>query len=123
MADEIIAPDYVDKVAGDGSPVGPDGFKQAVAGIKSAFPDFTITIDDMISEDDKVALVWTFKGTHKGELMGIAPTDKRVESDGVRSLLLLCAHRVETIGPVNGFVGPHLVVVFGVEPARRARRV
>ena len=83
LADEIIAPDYVDKVAGDGSPIGPDGFKQAVAGIKSAFPDFTITIDDMISEDDKVALVWTFKGTHKGELMGIAPTDKKVEFDGV----------------------------------------
>ena len=83
LADEIIAPNYADKVAGDGSPVGPDGFKQAVAGIKSAFPDFNITIDDMISEDDKVALVWTFKGTHKGELMGIAPTDKKVEFGGV----------------------------------------
>ena len=52
LADEIIAPDYADNVAGDGSPVGPDGFKQAVAGIRSAFPDFHITIDDMISEDD-----------------------------------------------------------------------
>ena len=83
LVDEIIAPDYADKVAGDGSPVGPDGFKQAVAGIKFAFPDFSITIDDRISEDDKVALVWTFKGTHKGELMGIAPTDKKVEFDGV----------------------------------------
>jgi steroid delta-isomerase-like uncharacterized protein len=83
LADEIIAPYYADKVAGDGSPVGPDGFKQAVAGIRPAFPDFSITIDDMISEDDKVALVWTFKGTHKGELMGIAPTDKKVEFDGI----------------------------------------
>ncbi|MBT8349929.1 MAG: ester cyclase [Deltaproteobacteria bacterium] len=83
LADEIIAPDYADNVAGDGSPVGPDGFKKSVAGIKSAFPDFSITIDDMISEKDKVALLWTFKGTHKGELMGIAPTDKNVEFDGV----------------------------------------
>jgi len=83
LADEIIAPEYADKVAGDGSPVGPDGFKKAVSGIKSAFPDFSIAIDDMISEDDKVALLWTFKGTHQGELMGIAPTDKKVEFDGV----------------------------------------
>ena len=83
LADEIIGQEYADKVAGDGSPIGPDGFKQAVDGIRSAFPDFNISIDDMISEDDKVALVWTFKGTHKGELMGIAPTDKRVEFDGV----------------------------------------
>ena len=83
LADEIIAPDYADRVAGDGSPVGPDGFKQAVVGIRSAFPDFNITIDDMISENDKVALVWTFRGTHKGELMGIAPTDKLIEFDGI----------------------------------------
>ena len=46
LADEIIAPDYADNVAGDGSPVGPDGFKQAVAGIKSAFPDFAIEPPD-----------------------------------------------------------------------------
>ena len=83
LADEIIDADYADYVAGDGSPVGPDGFKQAVSGIRAAFPEFNITIDDMISEDDKVALVWTFKGTHKGELMGIAPTDKKVVFDGV----------------------------------------
>jgi len=83
LSDKIIAPDYTDKVAGDGSPVGPDGFKKAVVGIRSAFPDFNITIDDMISEGGKVALAWTFTGTHKGELMGIAPTDKKVEFDGI----------------------------------------
>jgi predicted ester cyclase len=37
----------------------------------------------MISEGDKVALVWTFIGTHKGELMGIAPTEKLIEFDGI----------------------------------------
>ena len=83
FADEIVAPNYADNVAGDGSPIGPDGFKQAVVGIRSAFPDLYITIDDMISEDDKVALVWTFTGTHKGELMGIAPTEKKVKVGGM----------------------------------------
>ena len=83
FADEIVAPNYADNVAGDGSPIGPDGFKQAVVGIRSAFPDIYITIDDMISEDDKVALIWTFTGTHKGELMGIEPTDKKVKVSGM----------------------------------------
>ncbi len=83
LADEIIGQDYADSVVGDGSPVGPEGFKQAVNGIRSDFPDFDITIDDMISEEDKVAVRWTFRGTHKGELMGIAPTNKQVEFDGV----------------------------------------
>jgi steroid delta-isomerase-like uncharacterized protein len=63
--------------------VGPEGFKDAVNGVRDAFPDFAITINDMISEDDKVAMVWTFIGTHKGELMGIAPTEKLIEFDGI----------------------------------------
>jgi steroid delta-isomerase-like uncharacterized protein len=83
LADELIAPDYVDNVSGTGSQVGPDGFKEAVNGVRDAFPDFVITINDMIAEDDKVVLVWTFIGTHKGELMGIAPTDKLIEFDGI----------------------------------------
>jgi steroid delta-isomerase-like uncharacterized protein len=83
LADELVSADYVDNVAGSGSPVGPEGFKDAVNGVRAAFPDFTITINDMISEGDKVALVWTFIGTHKGELMGIAPTEKLIEFDGI----------------------------------------
>ena len=83
LADELIAPDYVDNVSGTGSQVGPNGFKEAVNGVRDAFPDFVITINDMIAEDDKVVLVWTFIGTHKGELMGIAPTDKLIEFDGI----------------------------------------
>ncbi len=83
LADELIAPDYIDNVSGSGSPVGPNGFKEAVNGVRDAFPDFALTINDMISEDDKVVLVWTFIGTHKGELMGIAPTDKLIEFDGI----------------------------------------
>ena len=83
LADELITPDYVDNVSGSGSPVGPEGFKDAVNGVRDAFPEFTITINDMISEGDKVALVWTFIGTHKGELMGIAPTEKLIEFDGI----------------------------------------
>jgi predicted ester cyclase len=37
----------------------------------------------MISEGDKVAWGWIFIGTCKGELMDIAPTDKRIEFDGI----------------------------------------
>ena len=83
LADELIAPDYIDSVSGSSSAVGPNGFKDAVNGVRDAFPDFAITINDMISEGDKVVLVWTFIGTHKGELMGFAPTDKLIEFDGI----------------------------------------
>ena len=35
-------------------------------------------IDDMVAEGNKVAIRVTFKGTHQGEFLGIAPTGKDV---------------------------------------------
>jgi steroid delta-isomerase-like uncharacterized protein len=103
LADELISPDYVDNVAGSGTPVGPEGFKGAVNGVRDAFPDFVITINDMISEGDKVALVWTFIGTHKGELMGIEPTEKLIEFDGIYLYRFKDGKLVERSGNRNMF--------------------
>ena len=46
--------------------------------IFAAFPDFQWAIEDMVGEGDKVVFRSTFRGTHKGELEGIAPTGKKV---------------------------------------------
>jgi predicted ester cyclase len=43
-----------------------------------AFPDMHVTIDDMVAEGDKVAARTTWTGTHKGEFMGVPPTNKKV---------------------------------------------
>jgi predicted ester cyclase len=42
-----------------------------------------MTIDDMVVEGDKVVGRFTFGGTHTGDLMGIAPTGKKVEMTGI----------------------------------------
>lgn len=44
---------------------------------EAAMPDFTLTIDDMIAEGDKVLVRWTGEGTHTGNLMGIPATHRR----------------------------------------------
>ncbi len=62
---------------------GPEGYKRLVALYTAAFPDLHITLNDTISEDNKVVMSWTATGTHKGELRGIAPTDKRFSVEGV----------------------------------------
>jgi steroid delta-isomerase-like uncharacterized protein len=56
-----------------------ESYKQVLPMFHSAFPGFTMTIDDMVGEGDKVAIRWTFRGTHKGELMGVPASGKRVE--------------------------------------------
>jgi predicted ester cyclase len=53
-------------------------FKQKESEAFSAFPDMHVTIDDMVAEGDKVAARVTMTGTHKGEFMGIPPTNKKV---------------------------------------------
>jgi predicted ester cyclase len=44
----------------------------------SAFPDLHFTIEDMVAEGDKVVGRLPARGTHKGELLGIPPTDKQI---------------------------------------------
>lgn len=83
LADELCAPDYVDHDAPPGFSPGVEGFKQQVAMYRAAFPDVQITVEDQVAEGDKVVTRWTGRGTHKGELMGIAPTNKEVTVTGM----------------------------------------
>ena len=52
--------------------------KHHIAFYEAAFPNYELIADDLIAEGDKVVVRSTFRGTHKGDLMGIAPTGKQV---------------------------------------------
>lgn len=81
--DTLLAPDFVDHSAPPGHAPGPEGFRQSIGMFVGAFPDFQWTIDDLLAEGDKVVLRVTARGTHRGELMGIAPTGKAVTVTGI----------------------------------------
>lgn len=84
VVDELIAQDYVGHDPTQPEPIrGPEGFKQFVGMYQSAFHDAAVTIDDQIAEGDQVVTRWTGRGTHTGELMGIAPTGKEVTVSGI----------------------------------------
>ena len=79
-AEAIYAPNYVShQPAGDEDLHGPEAMKQFAAGVRQAFPDLEITIEDQIAEGDKVLTRFRTRGTHQGELWGIPPTGKEVE--------------------------------------------
>jgi steroid delta-isomerase-like uncharacterized protein len=85
VVEEIYAPDYVGRTGGfpEQTP-GPEGVKEFVELYRSAFPDLhTTSIDDMVAEGDKVAYRWTAVGTHRGELLGVPPSNNRVELTGI----------------------------------------
>jgi predicted ester cyclase len=47
--------------------------------MRAAFPDFQVTVEDMLQDGSKVVTRSRFAGTHEGEFMGIAPTHNRFD--------------------------------------------
>ncbi len=81
-ADEIYAPDYVDHEPTTGNIRGIEGAKQFAVAYREAFPDLETTREDQVAEGDKVVSRFTVSGTHRGEIMGAAPTGKLVTHTG-----------------------------------------
>lgn len=66
-----------------GIPDGPEGVKQFAEFMASAFRNARRTTADIIASDDKVVVRYIFEADHTGNLMGIAPTGKRVRLPGI----------------------------------------
>jgi predicted ester cyclase len=63
---------------------GLTGLKEHYANLFRGFPDLTVDIDDIIAEGEKVAHRFTFRGTHRGEFLGIPPTGNLVTAPGMQ---------------------------------------
>jgi steroid delta-isomerase-like uncharacterized protein len=48
----------------------------------SAFPDFHNSIVEITAEDDRVVARTFYRGTHRGEIFGLAPTGKAISYAG-----------------------------------------
>jgi steroid delta-isomerase-like uncharacterized protein len=85
-ADRAYAPDCIfhNPVVTDTPtlPPGPAGVRLLLAATRAAFPDMRYTIEALIAEGDRVALLYTWTGTHTGELSGIPATGRSVTAMG-----------------------------------------
>lgn len=82
VADEIYAPDFVNHGLHENYDLQVD--QAAVHAEKKAFPDLRMSVQQMVAEGDKVAVLWTFQGTHTGSgYEGLPPTGTRVEVRGM----------------------------------------
>ncbi|MFA5802834.1 MAG: ester cyclase [Thermoleophilia bacterium] len=79
VIDECLDRDIQDhEEFGDQMPAGLVGVRELVKAFRAAFPDISVTIDDLVAEGDRVFIRASWVGTHKGEFMGISPTGKRI---------------------------------------------
>jgi predicted ester cyclase len=88
VLDEIAWPDHVEHSPFPLQSQGIDGLKQRVSMVRAAMANPHFTIEHVIAEGDKVAVMWTNVGTHVGEWFGFAPTERSVTAHGVDIHLL-----------------------------------
>lgn len=81
--DELVADDYVEHEMLPGSPEGKAAVKYIVKTFHDGFPDLTATIEQTAVEGDTLWIHYRVRGTHTGELLGVAPTGKKVDVYGV----------------------------------------
>jgi steroid delta-isomerase-like uncharacterized protein len=93
--DEMVAPEATLYVPGNPQPMDRESWKGFYAPFYAAFPGLRLTIDDLIAEEDKVVVRFTFQGTHQGELMGIPPTGKDVRAGGITIVRIAGGKMVE----------------------------
>jgi steroid delta-isomerase-like uncharacterized protein len=74
-----LSSDFVINLAGVPPMQGREVWRQGVDVIKRGFPDLHAHIEDIVAADDRVALRLTFRGTHRGEFLGIPATGRNVE--------------------------------------------
>lgn len=81
--DQLIDPSAEVEDPVSGSHRGPNGVREFMATYREAFPDLHFHVEEMVTEDDRVAVRWTSHGTHEGKLMDLSPTGKKVETAGI----------------------------------------
>jgi len=84
VTDEFFAPTYAhhDPLTPDVGR-GPESEKKRATLYRTAFPVLRWTIEDIIAEGETVMARWSCRGTHKGDISGIAPTGKQFTISGM----------------------------------------
>lgn len=83
--------------------MGIEGMRQHLLAIRKTYPDYTMEIIRQFEDGETVVSEFIMRGTHKGEFIGITPTNKVIEMKGVDIDKVVNGKIVEHSGAVNTF--------------------
>ena len=109
--DDCFAPDYLEHQFD--LPPTLEGFKGSIRYLRNTFAEFSLTIEDMIAQEDMVWMRMTGRGTHSQEFMGRPPTGKSFEITVVDICRFEKGKIVEHWGVPDRF---HLIAQLGFLP-------
>lgn len=81
---ELMTANVLDHDPAPNQGPGPEGFIKFFTMFRTAFPDLQVSVEHMVADDESVSIAYTVTGTHQGDFMGIAPTNKSIKARGVQ---------------------------------------
>src|SRR5262245_28657867 len=85
-ADELVDVNVVVKDAVGTSIEGRDSLKELVGAMQSSFSESTFDIEDVLVCGDRVVMLFTWRGTHRGDFFGFRRTGRRITTAGIHVL-------------------------------------
>lgn len=79
--DELLSPDYR-RLESAGAEHSLDQFKASIVSTRSAFPDLTTVVDEIVVEGDHAAIRWHGAGSHNHPFLGVPATRRSVAVNG-----------------------------------------
>jgi predicted ester cyclase len=77
-AETCLAPGFVDHAPLPGRAPSSTGFREGLAELKVAMPDFRVAVEEVLVAGDRVVVRSTWTGTHQGPYQGAQPTFRSV---------------------------------------------
>jgi len=84
LFEQVVAPNCIDHDPAEGQVPGPAGYRMFFSGMRTAFPDLSVTPETIVRDEDTIALAYTLTGTHNGPLGKILPTGNKVKIRGMQ---------------------------------------
>lgn len=75
--------DMVEEVPFPGQGPGLSGLKETLAALRRSFPDMRWNVEEQMAEDNRVLTRFVWQGTHRGDFLGIPPTNRVVSVWGM----------------------------------------
>ena len=111
--EDLISPDFLFTIPTHGPARGPEGEKEEVRMLHTAFPDLQFTAPDVIADEEWVCARWVAYGTHLGPFLGAPPSGRRFWLEGIGSYHIVDGQLVQNIVNEDSL---NLLIQLGVLP-------
>lgn len=98
---ELLTPDFVAHGLVGGFSGNVDGWKQLAAHWASGFSGDSFTFEDVIAENDRVAVRFSSRGRHTGVFLGVPPSNRTVTITGIEIYRLVGGRVAEYWGQLD----------------------